>query len=133
MERRPSSPAELAELRRLAQREISDAGVAGLSLEGKFEHAYAAARALALMVVRTEGYRPTATGGSHYNTFLALEAADPGTFARYSAYLDTCRAKRNDLSYDLARATSETEVRELLKVIPGLAGVVDSWVARRPA
>jgi hypothetical protein len=38
--------------------------------------AYDAARTLSLMIVRAEGYRPRSAGG-HYNTFLALEAADP--------------------------------------------------------
>jgi hypothetical protein len=54
--------------------------------------AYDAARTLSLMIVRVAGYRPKAVGG-HYNTFLALEAADPA-FAALSAYFDSCRIKR---------------------------------------
>jgi hypothetical protein len=37
--------------------------------------AYDAARALSMIIVRASGYRPR-TVGAHYNTFLALEAAD---------------------------------------------------------
>jgi hypothetical protein len=47
----------------------------------RFILAYDAARTLSLMIVRAAGYRPKTVGG-YYNTFLALEAADPA-FARY--------------------------------------------------
>jgi hypothetical protein len=45
------------------------------------------ARTLSLLIVRAAGYRPRTVGG-HYNTFLALEAADPA-FAALFAYFDS--------------------------------------------
>lgn len=96
VESRPPARAELLELRALAERELSDARAKGLSPEGRFEHAYAAARALATLVVRAAGYRVTSGAGGHYHTFVALETADPDEFRKYSAYLDRCRSKRND-------------------------------------
>ena len=57
------------------------------------------------MIVRASGYRPRAVGG-HYNTFLALEAAEPG-FAALSAYFDGCRLKRNASEYDERNALIE--------------------------
>jgi hypothetical protein len=50
--------------------------------------------------VRAAGNRPRAVGG-HYNSFLALEAADPAC-AKFSAYFDGCRMKRNQCEYDFA-------------------------------
>ena len=41
----------------------------------------AGGRSLSLMIVRASGYRPKTAGG-HYNTFLALEAADALRFAQ---------------------------------------------------
>lgn len=46
-----------------------------LSADARFIMAYDAARTLSLMIVRAAGYGPRSVGG-HYNTFLALEAAD---------------------------------------------------------
>jgi hypothetical protein len=76
--------------------------------------AYDAARTLSVMIVRAAGYRPRSVGG-HYNTFLALEAADPPAFAALSAYFDGCRNKRNISEYDGAGGVTDTEAEELLK------------------
>ena len=65
----------------------------GLSADAQFVMAYDAARTLSLLIVRASGHRPR-TVGRHYNTFLALEVADPA-FANLSTYFDGCRTKRN--------------------------------------
>jgi hypothetical protein len=89
----PPNKAEIEKLRALAARSLNDVTVPGLSTDMQFILAYDAARTLPLMIVRAAGYRPRIVGG-HYNTFLALEAADPA-FAALSAYFDGCRIKRN--------------------------------------
>jgi hypothetical protein len=66
-----------------------------------------AARTLSLIVVRAEGCRPRSVGG-HYNTFLALGAADPA-FNALSVYFDGCRMKRNGCEYDIAGGVSDTD------------------------
>jgi hypothetical protein len=72
----PATKAELDNLRSLVARSLKDVAATGLSTDMRFILAYDAARTLSLMIVRAAGYRPKAVGG-HYNTFLALEAADP--------------------------------------------------------
>lgn len=79
----PPSKAELDSLRSIVARSLKDVAVPGLSADARFVLAYDAARTLSLMIVRAAGYRPRAVGG-HYNTFLALEAANPA-FAKQSA------------------------------------------------
>ena len=72
-------------------------------------------------------------GGGHYNTFLALEAADPKLFARQAAYFNACREKRNELSYEMAGVVSELEAEELLREVPEFETAVSRWVdARHP-
>ncbi len=88
--------------------------------------AYDAARTLSLIIVRAEGYRPRSVGG-HYNTFLALEAADP-VFAALSAYFDSCRMKRNDCEYDFAGGVTETEATGLLTAVQQFAIQAEGWV-----
>jgi hypothetical protein len=88
----PPSKAELDNLRSIVSRSLNDVKSAGLSADARFVLAYDAARTLSLLVVRAAGYRPRTVGG-HYNTFLALEVADPA-FAMLSACFDGCRVKR---------------------------------------
>ena len=88
--------------------------------------AYDAARTLSLMIVRASGYRPRSIGG-HYNTFLALEAADPA-FAALSAYFDGCRMTRNDCEYDFAGGVSETDADGLLKAAEQFESDVEAWI-----
>ncbi len=122
---------ELAHLRAVAARDLADARIEALSTDGRFAHAYEAARALATIVVRASGYRVKPAGGAHYSTFRALEAADPRRFTRHSAYFNSCREKRNDLSYELAGAVTESELGELLREVPTFGELVDEWLRER--
>ena len=122
----PPSKAELDNLRSIVARSLNDVIAAGLSADARFMMAYDAARTLSLIIVRAEGYRPRSVGG-HYNTFLALEAADPA-FAALSAYFDGCRMKRNNCEYDFAGGVSETDADGLLKTVQQFAVDVEAWV-----
>jgi hypothetical protein len=117
---------ELDNLRRIVARSLSDVNAEGLSADARFIMAYDAARTLSVMIVRSAGYRPRTVGG-HYNTFLALEAADP-SFAKLSAYFDSCRSKRNLSEYTDAGIVTETEAGELLKAVRQLAIDAETWI-----
>lgn len=121
--------AELDNLRSIVARSLKDATAAGLSADARFMMAYDAARTLSLLVVRASGYRPRAVG-AHYNTFLALEVADPA-FAKLSAYFDGCRIKRNSCEYDLAGAISDTDADGLLKAVQQFATDAEAWIYAR--
>jgi hypothetical protein len=88
-----------------------------------------AARTLSLLLVRAAGYKPRAVSG-HYNTFLALEAADPG-FAKLSSYFDGCRMKRNQCEYDFAGGVTDTEADALLKSVNQFAVDAEAWIKAR--
>jgi hypothetical protein len=111
---RPSK-SELDNLRSIVTRSLKDVATPGLSADARFIMAYDAARTLSLIIVRAAGYRPRSVGG-HYNTFVALEAADP-SFAALSAYFDGCRMKRNDCEYGFAGGVSETDADGLHKTV----------------
>jgi hypothetical protein len=101
-------------------RSLKDVESAGLSADARFAMAYDAARTLSLLIVRATGYRPR-TVGAHYNTFLALETADPA-FAALSAYFDGCRMKRNSCEYDFAGGVTDTDAEGLLKDSAAVCG-----------
>lgn len=122
----PPSKAELDNLRSIVARSLKDVTAPGLSADYRFVMAYDAARTLSLLVVRAAGYRPRAVNG-HYNTFLALEAAD-AAFAQLSAYFDGCRIKRNQCEYDFAGGVSDTDANGLLKAVRQFAADVEAWI-----
>ena len=68
--------------------------------------------------------------GAHYNTFLAVEAAIGSSAAALAAYLDNCRVKRNELSYDAANLVSESDGDELLDRARELRVLVEDWIAQ---
>jgi len=76
--------------------------------------------------VRAAGYRPRSVG-AHYNTFLALEAADPA-FAKLSAYFDSCRIKRNRCEYDFAGGVSDTDADGLLATVRQFTADAEAWI-----
>jgi phage-related protein len=125
--RQPTSKAELDNLRSIVARSLSDVAATGLSADARFIMAYDAARTLSVMIVRAAGYRPRSAGG-HYNTFLALEAAEPA-FAALSAYFDGCRIKRNFSEYDGAGGVTDTEAEELLRTVQQFARDTEAWIA----
>jgi hypothetical protein len=122
----PPSKAELDNLRSIVTRSLKDVAAPGLSADARFIMAYDAARTLSLIIVRAEGYRPKSVGG-HYNTFLALEAADPA-FVALAVYFDGCRMKRNDSEYDFAGGVSDTDAAGLLKTVQQFARDAQAWM-----
>jgi hypothetical protein len=120
------SKAELDNLRSIVKRSLKDVAVPGLSADARFVIAYDAARTLSLMIVRASGYRPRSIGG-HYNTFLALEAADPA-FVALSAYFDGCRMKRNDCEYDFAGGITDTDAEGLVRTAQQFERDVEAWI-----
>jgi hypothetical protein len=122
----PPNKAELDNLRTIVARSLKDVTAPGLSTDARFTMAYDTARTLSLLVVRARGYRPR-TVGAHYNTFLALETADPA-FAKLSAYFDGCRMKRNSCEYDFAGGVSDTEADGLLEAVRQFAMDAEAWI-----
>jgi hypothetical protein len=113
----------------MATRKIGDAHIKGLSTDSRFSIAYDAARSLSMTVVRASGYRIKEVGGAHYNTFLALKAAD-SEFSRIANYFDICRSKRNTVQYDRVDAVSSTETEQLVMEVIGFQQTVHSWLAK---
>ncbi len=112
----------------MVERNLEDAELEGISDEGRFSMAYNVARLSAVIAIRVAGYR-VKQPGAHYNTFLALQAIPEKAVAGMSVYLDTCRQKRNDVSYVKAYDVTEVEAEELLRKARGFRALVEAWIA----
>jgi uncharacterized protein (UPF0332 family) len=126
--REPTTKSEIDDLRALAQRNLQDAAIPGLSSDGRFSMAYNAARALATIAIRASGYRVKQTGGAHYNTFLALPVAMGASFETLAAYLNSCRQTRNELNYGAASVVSKSDATELLEKASEFLESLEEWL-----
>ena len=106
---------------------LKDAHVVGISAQGRYEFAYNAARLMATMVVRANGYRVIAKNGHHFFTFQALQASGQN-FVKMAIYFDGARDKRNDFSYDAPVLLSDTDADELIKAVDQFLRDVEAWI-----
>ncbi|HKI32392.1 MAG TPA: hypothetical protein VKA46_11025 [Gemmataceae bacterium] len=71
-------------------RELSDAGVTGLSADGRFMHAYDAAYQLCAIALYASGYEVSKGKGHHAYTINALQYALGQGQAANTIYLSKC-------------------------------------------
>ena len=122
-----TSRQELDDLRRAIKRNLKDASLEGLSADNKFGLAYEAALLVAKTAISAAGYRVKGLG-AHQTTFTALKFVLGEDFSDTASYLDRCRRKRNDLSYDTAGVATAAEAAELLKEARKLKKTVEYWI-----
>src|SRR3990167_8725662 len=108
-----TSNQELNDLRKLVDRDLKDAVLAGLSADRKFATAYNAILQLAKMAIACSGYRVLPKGGQHQTSFDALKLSMGRSIFDLADYFDTCRRKRNTVDYDFVDVVSQTEADEL--------------------
>ena len=129
IEHHKTSRQELDGLRSVVKRNLADAAIPRLSADNRFGLAYEAALLLAKMAVACAGYRVKGQG-AHQATFTALKLALGPGIARTAGYLERCRRKRNELSYDSAGIVTDTEAAELLTEARSIQNAVEEWIAR---
>jgi hypothetical protein len=127
VKRHTTSLQEISDLRDIVERDLKDAGVEIISADRRFATAYNAVLQLAKMVIACAGYRVSGLG-HHQTTFEVLELAMGPQIGKLVAYFDTCRRKRNQVDYDFAMVTSDTEVQELLANAEEFKTSVETWI-----
>jgi len=129
LQQQPATREEIARLLLIADRDLADATVGGISRDRQFAICYEAALTLALAVLRAAGYRPRGTSpGHHWLAFALLpELMGPEQEAR-SRYYQACRRKRHQASYDRSGVASEVEVQELRREVQDFRAGVLAWL-----
>lgn len=131
MQKHRTSKQEIESLRELVKRDLSDAGIEGLSDDRRFATAYNALLQLSKMAIACTGYRISIGAGHHQKTFEAAKTALGTTDAEELAdYFETCRRKRNKIDYDAAEIVSEIEANEILAKAVEFQNLVKAWIAR---
>ncbi len=124
-----TSKAELDELRAVVERNLDDASIQELSDDNRFGIAYQAALLSAKMAIACAGYRVKGQG-AHQTTFVALKLAMGSSISATADYLDRCRRKRNEMTYDSEGVVSSADAEELFKKAKEFGGTVEAWIAK---
>ena len=104
--------------------------VDGVSVDGRFSHAYRAALTLATVLLYASGYSPSRGQSHHHRTIEAIPEILGAGAKDDSAYLQSCRAKRNAAVYDAANEASETECGELVEFAKQFRATVRVWLRK---
>jgi uncharacterized protein (UPF0332 family) len=126
-----TSKKEIESLRKLVARDLADAAIEELSADRRFATAYNAVLQLSKMAIACAGYRVSAGTGQHQKSFEAVKVALGKPSEPLADYFETCRRKRNNIDYDSAEVTTETEAQELLQRASGFREMIEEWIAKR--
>jgi len=132
VKKQSTSPKEIQGLLAVADRDLADSNVPGLSRDRRFATAYGAALQLASVVLRASGYRTsTGAGGHHWRTIKLLPELMGADQKDRAAYLDSCRRARNQADYDRINVVSEAELIELLEEVLRFRAEVLDWLTMK--
>jgi hypothetical protein len=93
------SPAEVQRLLAAIDRNLADAGVAGISDETRFDAAYKAVMQCALVAMLAAGYRPAASEPGHHQTMIQSLPLTLGVGNDAWVVLDALRKQRDANDY----------------------------------
>jgi hypothetical protein len=119
---------EIKHLLGIADRDIADPQVEGISSDTRPGLAYNAALQLAVAPLAATGYR-TGREAHHYRAIQSL-AFTVGSESDLIYQLDTSRKKRNISDYQRAGAVSEHEARGMLALAKTLRETVTAWLKK---
>lgn len=126
-----TSAQEVANLRRLIERDLHDAVLPGLSPDRAFATAYNSVLQLSKLTIACAGYRISSTkAGHHQTTFEAVRLVLGARSHKLTDYFETCRRKRNFIDYDFANVASETQAKELIQKAQEFKTMVEGWIAK---
>jgi hypothetical protein len=122
----PADPKEVLFLLAIADRELADSRVEGLSADARFNHAYGAALQSAAAALAACGYR-AGRAGYHYRVIDSLRLT-VGVDARMVERLDRARKKRNLSDYERPDVVSRQEADEMQNMAQDVRRLVDKWL-----
>jgi hypothetical protein len=125
-----TSAAEIKELFAVAERDIKDACLTGLSDDRAFATAYNAGLQLCTIIMAAEGYR-TRGSNHHRTTFDFVEESGIKAISEMAGVFDKFRRKRNDIDYDRTMVVSEKEKKEIISIVTQLKNLIKEWLKNK--
>jgi len=119
---------EIAQLFAVVDREISDASVVGLSVDGQFMHAYDAALNLCTIALRSSGYSVVEGQGHHKKTIEALPLCIGKSYSDIADQIDIASRQRGQAMYDRTGVVEEQDAADLLQLALELRLALIEWL-----
>jgi len=131
LEALPSDKGQIAKLLAAAQRNITDAQLAALSTENRFDAAYKAIMQLAMVALNANGYRTLTSKPGHHQTAIQTLPLTVGLPMSQVIVLDALRKQHNlsDYSGDLV---PESAAAACLAAAQHLLRHVQTWLNNHP-
>jgi hypothetical protein len=123
-----TSPQEIIDLLRIADRDLRECQTVGLSPDWRLAMAYNSALGSATAALSAAGYRAT-RDGHHYRIIQSL-AYTIGAGAELTVRLDAFRKKRNISDYERSGAVSAQEADEMFVFARMLRKSVGEWLEK---
>jgi len=118
----------LANLLAIANRELSDGALDGMSIDGRFTHAYDAVRALAEAALHASGHEVPKGQQHHERIIESLRLTLPQDAAGDVDYFDRCRRMRHRTVYERMGMLQQRDAVELLEAARALREKVRDWL-----
>ena len=124
-----TSRREIQDLLTVADRDLADSHVKGLSADLRLNIAYNAALQLATAALAAEGYR--AARESHHYRIIQSLAKTVALDGPAVAVLDAFRKKRNLSGYERAGLISDIEAEEMAQLAEQLREMIVHWMKEK--
>ncbi|HUU60582.1 MAG TPA: hypothetical protein VMZ50_13660 [Phycisphaerae bacterium] len=118
----------VADLLTIADREIADASVDAISVDGRFDHAYSAVRSLCEAALHASGYTIPKGGRQHERVIESLKFTLGGHWGREVDFLDRCRRLRHQTLYERSGVAQAGDANQLLDIARKLNAEVRQWL-----
>ena len=112
----------------IADREIADGALAGISPDGRFDHAYGAVRALCVAALHACGYGLPKSGRTHERVIESLRLTLGGKWAKETDFFDRARRMRHQTLYDSAGIIQDADASDLLGAAMKLRAGLEAWL-----
>ena len=124
------SAGHVQDLLAIAARQLADASLQGISVDGRFNHAYDAVRTCCEVMLHAEGYMVCKGVRQHERAIESLRFTLGGKWTADIDFLDRCRRIRNESVYDRPGRVQSQDANDLLKKAGELREAVLQWLSR---
>lgn len=109
---------------------MRDAGTDGLSVDGKFMHAYDASLILCMIALRVSGYRIPKGQGHHKRAIESLPLTMGANLQSISDQIEIASRKRGQAMYDRTGVVDALDATELVETAQILRTELINWLSK---
>ncbi len=121
--------AEVGNLLGVVDRELADAGVVGVSDDGRFRNAYEAALILCKLALHARGFEVQKRAPGHHSYWInSLEFTLGAEYKATAIHLSKCSKLRHTGLYDHAGVVEKQDADDLLEAARELRAAVPDWL-----